>query len=245
MIRKLAVLILLPSLGAFAQSAFEVASIRPSQSGRETIEAARGVLTMRSVRLERCIRWAYGVQSSQVSGPSWLNEATFDIVAKAGASVDEGELRLMLRTLLAERFQMQLHRETRDVPALILTIGKNGHKLQATEAEGTPSFKTGKMNLTGQGATLNQLTDFLAGELRRPIIDQTGLTGRFNYFLDINSYVTEEVLKSQGPGGGPPPDAPSIVAQAIQAQLGLRLESKKAPLEVLVIDRMERTPTEN
>jgi uncharacterized protein (TIGR03435 family) len=101
------------------------------------------------------------------------------------------------------------------------------------------------MNLTGQGATIGQLTEFLSQELRNPIIDQTGLTGRFNYFLDINAYVTEEMKKSGGPGGGPPPEADTIVAQAIQAQLGLKLDSKKAPVEMFVIDHVTRTPTEN
>jgi uncharacterized protein (TIGR03435 family) len=101
------------------------------------------------------------------------------------------------------------------------------------------------MNLTGRGATIAQLTTFLSHELRAPIVDQTGLTGRYNYFLDINRYVTEEVMKSAGPNGGPPSEAPSIIAQAMQAQLGLRVDSKKMPIEVLIVDRVERTPTEN
>ena len=150
----------------------------------------------------------------------------------------------MLQTLLADRFKLAFHGETKEIPALILTVGKNGHKLKATETEGSPSFKTGKMNLTGQGATVGQLTEFLSHELRNPIIDQTGLTGRYNYALDINAYVTEEIMKTAGPGGVPP-DAPSIIAQAMQAQLGLRLDSKKAPVEMLIIDSIERAPTGN
>ena len=126
----------------------------------------------------------------------------------------------MLQALLAERFKLAVHRQTKEIPALILTVGKNGHKLQPVETEGSPSFKTGKLSLTGQGATIGQLTEFLSRELRNPVIDQTGLSGRFNYFLDIGSYVTEEMRKSQGPDGGPPPDAAGVVAQAIQAQLG-------------------------
>jgi uncharacterized protein (TIGR03435 family) len=150
----------------------------------------------------------------------------------------------MLQALLADRFQLTLHRQPKDLPALVLTVGKNGHKLQPVEVEGSPSFQTGKLSLTGKGATLSQLTGFLSRELRIPVIDQTGLSGRFNYFLDINSYITEEMRQSGGPNGGPPPDAPGIIAQAIQAQLGLKMDSKKAPVEMLIVDRVEK-PSEN
>jgi uncharacterized protein (TIGR03435 family) len=216
-----------------------------SEPGRESIEHVPGSLTMRKVRLTACIRWAYGIQDYQVSGPSWLTDTWVDIQAKAASPVDQAELRRMLQTLLVERFKLATHRQTKEIPSLILTLGKNGHKLEATETEGSPSFKTGKLSLTGKGATLGQLTEFLSRALRNPVIDETGLTGRFNYFIDLNPYFSEEMRKSGGPDGGPPPDAPSIIAQAIQAQLGLKLDSKKAPVEMLVVDRMEKAPTEN
>lgn len=239
-----AVLILI-SLASFAQAqnapAFEVASIRAGNPGKEFIEAVPGSLTMRNVRLTACIRWAYGVYEYQVSGPGWLNDTWFDISAKAGSPVKEAELRVMLQTLLADRFKLSAHRQTKEIPALILTVGKDGHKMVAVENDAPPSFETGKMNLTGKGATLEQLIGFLSREIRNPIVDQTGLTGRFNYFLDINAYITDEMRSSQGP----PPEAPNIIAQAIQAQLGLKLESKKAPVEMVVVDRMEKAPTEN
>jgi len=200
---------------------------------------------MRNVRLNGCIRWAYGVSEYQVTAPDWVNEVWFDIAAKAGSPAPEAELRVMLQTLLLDRFKLATHRQIKEISVLVLTVGKNGHKMKAVETTEPASFTTGKMSLTGQGARLSQLTDFLSHEIRTPIIDQTGLTGRFNYALDINAYVTDEVRKSQGPGGGPPPDAPSIIAQAIQAQLGLKLDAKKVPLEMIVVDRLEKTPTEN
>jgi len=115
---------------------------------------------------------------------------------------------------------------------MVLTVGKGGHKLKPVETDEPPNFKTGKLNLTGKGATMAQLIAFLSRELRNPIVDQTGLTGRFDYFLDIAPYFTEEMQRSGGPGGGPPPDAPGIVAQAMQAQLGLKVEALavEAPL---------------
>jgi uncharacterized protein (TIGR03435 family) len=231
--------------GPAAAQTFEVASIRAAQPGKQSMEVVPGSVTMRGVPMTACIRWAYNVQDFQISGPGWLNEARFDIAAKAGTQAPEAELRRMMQALLAERFKLAVHSETKEVPALILTVGKNGHKLKSNQVEGSPSFKSGKLNLTGQGATIGQLTEFLSREMRQPVIDQTGLTGRFDYFLDINAYVTDEIRKTEGPGGGPPAEAPSIIAQAIQAQLGLKIDGRKAPVEVLVIDRIEKTPSEN
>ena len=247
--RTVTILLCLISIAATAQPskapAFEVASIRAGQPGRESIEFGAASLTMRNVRLTACIRWAYGVQDFQIAGPGWLNDVWFDIFAKPANEAKVAELREMLQTLLADRFKLAVHRDAKEMTTFILTVGKNGHKMQPAEAEGSPSFQTGKLSLTGQGATVGQLTEFLSRELREPLIDRTGLTGRFNYFLDIEPYFTEEMRRSGGPDGGPPPEATSIIATAVQAQLGLKLESKKAPVEMIVVDHMEKTPAEN
>lgn len=246
MIRTVSSLVFLTFTSGFAQpGAFEVASIREGKPGKQAIEVVPGSVTMRSTRLAACIRWAYGVQDYQISGPGWINEVTFDILAKAGTPAPEAELRQMMQALLADRFKLAFHRQVKEVSALILTVGKNGHKLKPVNTEDPPSFKTGKMNLTGKGATIAQLTEFLSQQLRNPVIDQTGLTGRFDYFLDINAYITDEMKKSGGPEGGPPPEAPTIIAQAMQSQLGLKVDSKKAPVEMFEIDHVERAPTEN
>jgi uncharacterized protein (TIGR03435 family) len=229
------------ALAADAPPAFDVASIRPSEGGRENVEVLPGSLTMRNMRLSAAIRWAYNVLDVQVSGPDWLTSTRFDIVAKAGTPAKEAEMRTMMQKLLADRFKMELHRQTKEVSALVLTVGKNGHKLKEVEEEGKPSFQTGRLNLTGKGATVAQLIVFLSGQLRQPIIDQTGLAGRYDYFMDINAYITEE-MRSQP---GPPAEAPSIIAQALQSQLGLKVDPKKTPLEVLIIDKIEKTPTDN
>jgi uncharacterized protein (TIGR03435 family) len=242
-------LTLLAGMAAWAQDpvppAFEVASIRAADGNGTSMTVVPGSLTMRNMNLNTCIAWAYRVQKFQVAGPGWLGETSFDITAKAGNPANENELRRMMQSLLADRFKLALHRENKEMQALALTVSKNGHKLKPNDVEGSPSFKTGKLNLKGDGATIDQLTEFLARELRQPVIDQTGLIGRFNYTLDINAYITDEIRKSQGPDGGPPPDAPSIIAQAMQAQLGLKVESKKMPIEVLVVDHMDKIPTGN
>jgi len=221
--------------------AFEVASVRSSQSNGTAIEVGPASLSIRDLSLAGCIRWAYGVQDFQITAPGWINEASFDIFAKSPAPVKEAQLRQMLQNLLAERFKMTVHRETREMPTMILTIAKTGHKLQPVESEGSPSFQTGHMSLTGKGATIAQLTEFISRELHYPMVDQTGLEGRFNYTLDIAAYVTEEMRKSPGP----PPEAPVIVAEALQAQLGLKVTEKKAPVEVIVVDHVEKVPVEN
>jgi uncharacterized protein (TIGR03435 family) len=224
---------------AFCQS-FEVASIRPSQEGKEKIDHVPGSIVAHNSRLTALIAWAYSVQEYQVSGPGWLNDARFEISAKASTPAAEKELRAMLQALLAERFKLGLHRTTKEMQALIMTVGKDGHKLHPP-GQDDPNFDTGKLRLSAKNAEISQLTNFLSREIHLPIVDQTGLTGRFDYSLDINKYVTEEMQR----GPGPPPEAPQIIARAFQEQLGLKLESRKTPIEVLVIDHIEKLPTEN
>ena len=229
------------ALAADGPLVFDVASIRPSAGGRETIDLEQGTVTMRAVRLTGAIRWAYNVLDVQVTGPDWLDSTRFDIVAKAAMPAKEPEMRAMMQALLADRFKLQLHRQTKEINAMILQVAKGGHKLKEVEPEGLPSFSTGRLSLTGKGATIAQLITFLSREIRLPIVDQTGLTGRYDYFLDINAYVTPE-MRNQA---GPPLEAPSIIASALQEQLGLKVDAKKMPMEVLIVDKMEKTPTEN
>src|SRR6185369_6035816 len=161
MIRTVATFVFLTSIAVGVQAAeppaFEVASIRTTEPGRQSIETSPGSVTMRAVRLGACVQWAYKLTDYQVSGPAWLNDVAFDIVAKASTPASEDELRQMMQKLLEERFQLATHRMKKEMPALILTVGKNGHKLQETDKEGSPSFSTGKLNLTGRGATVGQL----------------------------------------------------------------------------------------
>jgi len=243
--RTTAVCLLLACLPALSQPAtppaFEVASIRTWQPGRESIETGPASLTMHSVTLQACIRWAYGVQDVQVVGPDWLRDTGFEIFAKSANAVSVAELRVMLQALLAERFKLAVHRDSREMTALVLTVAKGGHKLKPADAEGSPSFQSGKMNLTGKNAGVGQMVEFIANAIHTPVIDQTGLTGRYDYFLDIEMYVTEEARRASGV----PPEAGSIIAAAIQAELGLKMESKKVPVDVIVVDHVEKTPTEN
>jgi uncharacterized protein (TIGR03435 family) len=245
---RIAILLLSTVAAALAQApaapAFEVASVRAGQPGRESIETGPASLTMQHIRLKGSIRWAYGVQDVQVSGPAWLNDVWFDIFAKAPQAVTVEQLRGMLRTLLADRFKLAIHREQQEMGALVIVVAKSGHKLEPVEQEGSPSFTQDKLSLTGRGAELGQLFDFIANELHVPVVNQTGLTGRFNYFFDIDPYYTE-ASRSLAGADGKPPDANNIIAVAMQKELGLKVEEKKVQVEVIVVDHAERTPTAN
>lgn len=240
-------LIAFAAVTAFAQTSattFEVATVRAYEQGSPRgTDITPGNINMRGVRLIECISFAYGVQEIQVAGPSWLGDLRFDISAKAATPATNGEMRPMMQALLAERFKLAVHRETREMSALIMTVGKNGHKLTVNDTPGSPSFSDGRLNLTGNGATLKQMTDFISRQLKVAISDQTGLTGRYNYHLDIASFVTEEMMRNAN--GGIPIEAPAIVAKAMQEQLGFKVDSGKVPMEVIVIESVEKAPTEN
>jgi uncharacterized protein (TIGR03435 family) len=111
----LTLMLFLAGGAAAAQNSFDVASIRPAESKGEEIQVVPGGVTMRGYRMMSCIRWAYGIQDYQVSGPGWLTELSFDIVAKAGTAAPDSELRLMMRALLVERFKLEVHRESKEL----------------------------------------------------------------------------------------------------------------------------------
>jgi uncharacterized protein (TIGR03435 family) len=232
-------------MAALAQPApapsFEVASVKIAASRENSIEFGPNSLTMRGVRLNAVIAWAFDIREYQVAGPGWVPESVFDIVAKSAGPASEAQLRQMLQSLLADRFQLTYHRETREIPALILVVSPKGLKITPADKPGNPAFRTGKLMLAGDGATIDDLARFLAHELHEAVIDRTGLTGLFHYALDINAYVTEEMRKSDGP----PMEANAIITAALQEQLGLKVEARKAPVPMVVIDRLEKSPSEN
>jgi hypothetical protein len=130
-LRNVTTLLFLLSITAPAQqappAAFEVASVKASQPGGPSIEPGPGSLTMRHVRMNACIAWAFNIQEPQIVGPNWSNDVTFDIFAKSAAPAAEAEFRSMLQALLADRFKLTFHRETREIPALTLVVSSKCH----------------------------------------------------------------------------------------------------------------------
>ncbi len=255
--RALAATSLVLAGGLFAQPAFEVASIRPNKTGGEgrrppfpfsapgaegTISASPETLSMRDVTLSSCIQWAYRVQDSQVSGPDWLGTNRFDIVAKTATAtpVPESQLRVMLQALLADRFKVALHRESKTMAGYALVVGRNGPKLRSSEAESEPELR-GQLRIEARGYSMQGLAELLSIALRTYVVDMTGLEGRFDFGIDISPFlaVDEPVFKNDATE-----KMASVFQRALEQQLGLKLEGRKVPVEVLVIDHAEK-PSEN
>jgi uncharacterized protein (TIGR03435 family) len=253
--RALAATSLVLAGGLFAQPAFEVASIRVNKTGGEsrrppfpfsppgaegTISASPATLSMRDVTLSSCIEWAYRVQDSQVSGPDWLGTQRFDIVAKTATAAQESQLRVMLQALITDRFKVALHRESKTMAGYALVVGKNGPKLRSSEAETEPELR-GQLRAEAHGYSMQGLAELLSMALRTYVVDMTGLEGRFDFTIDISPFfsVDTPVIRNEATVV-----MASVFERALEQQLGLKLDARKIPVEVLVIDHAEK-PSEN
>ena len=262
-------LVVFASCGAFGQStaappAFEVASIKPAKPQpagmiRIGMGGDPGRINYSNVSLRDCIRTAYRVKDHQISGPDWLGSERFDIVATLPPNTPREQIPLMLQGLLAERFKLTFHRETKELPVYALVVGKNGPKLK--EAEAT-SGDRGNMKMMGghmeaQKFAMGGLADYLSRMVARPVLDMTELKGSYDFTLDFSMEDMQRMLPAgvavpmERLGGGPEGREPSegtpgpSIFTALQEQLVLKLESRKGPVEILVIDRVEKVPTEN
>jgi uncharacterized protein (TIGR03435 family) len=236
---------------------FDVASIKPH------VRVAGGPVVPQTLRVEptrfsyanaslmACIQAAYGIPGEGrpdyrlVGGPDWLATERFDIEAKADHAVSKEQMMLMLQSLLAERFKLKAHHETRDLRVYALTLGKNGPRLaHAKEDEHETLLQRRKDDPAGssqelvvQKNSIARFTEYLSRQFDQPVIDKTGLEGDFSFTLhwvpDVNPPISR--LDVFGPAG----------ISAIEDQLGLKMEATRIPIEVLVIDHVERTPTEN
>lgn len=264
---------------------FEAASVKPNKSGSGQVSIGiqpGGRFNAVNVPLRLLIRNAYQLQDFQlVGGPGWMTSDRFDIVAKADpASLPPlpappgtaGPFQIMLRNLMADRFKLKVHKETREMPVYALQLarpdGKLGPQLRpatvdcaalAGRGRGGPppappapgerpacGMRIGPGVMSGGGFPLSQLATALSQFVQRVVIDRTGLTGNF----DLDLAWTPDQIPQAPPGGAPagappsaPLDGPSIFT-ALQEQLGLKLESVRGPVEVLVIDSVEQ-PTED
>jgi uncharacterized protein (TIGR03435 family) len=234
---------------------FEVASVKPVDQSVVVgvgIGFAQGRFVANSVSLQMLIGFAYDLPNQQISGgPKWLDSAYFTIEAKADSSLQIPPglagvvpMRLMLRSLLSDRFKLAIHKETREGQVYELVLDKAGSKLR--EVGGLPGqLRFGRGELIGKGASIELLVKQLSPQLEAPVIDMTGLNGLYDFDLKWVPDLSMTGGRPQGPEASPPPDlsGPSIFT-AIQEELGLRLQSARAPIEILVIDHVER-PDQN
>jgi len=328
------VLALLSSL-AYGQKAdaklqFEVASVKPAEpmpmqgmmrvgigGGPGTGDPGR--VTYSNASMMMLLTNAYSVKRSQISGPDWLDSQRFDITAKVPEGATKDDVKVMLQNLLADRFKLTLHRQTKEMGIYALVVAKNGPKLQASTAtdpaaadpggrgpegsappplpppppggpggpgpvaigrlqmkDGCPEIPPGMKGRGGNlmmmtpagacmisnGVTLDMLADQLSNQFDRPVMNLTEIAGKYDIKLrfDPSSMPGRGGMIMMGPKGGGPggpmgdggrsPDAeerdmPPTIFAALQEQLGLKLDSRKGTVTLLVIDHLEKTPTEN
>ncbi len=270
-----------PALRAQTSSAaepplkFEVASIKPSdpaERGSMIRFAPGGRFVAKNQTLKSLIGLAYDVRQFQISGgPTWVATATYDVNAKPDAASEADDphkittdeqrekfaqrQRMRIQELLADRFRLKIGHTTKELPIYALKIAKNGPKLQEWKEDGGSPFQgarsSGPGHLTGRKVSMKFLTQILAQNVGRPVIDQTGLTGDYDFKLEWTPDQNQPGGFG-GPGGPGPdglrpppadPNGPSIFT-AIEEQLGLKLDSQKGPVEMLTIDAVEK-PSEN
>jgi uncharacterized protein (TIGR03435 family) len=219
------------------QARFEVASVKANTSGTGDFSQGitpEGRFSARNFTVWNLIRQAYKLRDLQISGgPGWIKTDGFDIEARPASPVSRDKMNEMLRSLLAERFQLKVHTESRNLPAYALVVSNSGSKLQpATGAGGPQNTRLGQLDVPKMG--MEQLSQVLEFDLDRPVIDRTGLAGEFAIHLEW----TRERDRTAA-GDAPVAQSRPSIFTALQEQLGLKLESIKAPVDVLVIDGVE------
>ena len=221
--------------------AFEVATVKISgpESAAMSIQfLPGGRLVMSSVPLPNAIQWAYELDDGRLAGvPKGLDSVRVDVVARTpDAEPRQGQVQAMMRTLLAERFRLAVHRETRELVTYTLVTDTGGAKVRASNdsAPGPNPFRmTDSGTLIGTVVTADMLAKVLSNQLGRPVHNQTGVAGVFDFTLRWAPDTNTE-----------PTDRPSLPT-ALREQLGFRLESQRKPTDVVVIDHVERTPVDN
>jgi uncharacterized protein (TIGR03435 family) len=236
---------------------FDVASVKavpftPGDYRANLGSAVHGEVVLTNATLSECLRFAFNVNNDdQVSGPDWIKSKSvrFNIDAKAPPDTPAPQLRLMLQTLLTERFKLALHHEQKELPFLALVVGAKGLKIREAKEESDPSGNRYIMGtIRSNRVPISTLAMLLSRFLRQPVLDMTGLTGMWELKLE---WTPDNVPPRPAVAGAADP-APALevaagpsIFEAVEAQLGLKLEPRKGPLHVIVVDSAEKTPIEN
>jgi uncharacterized protein (TIGR03435 family) len=242
-----------PAFNFAQQGDFEVATVKtspPPQGNSININLGgfrNGVLTFTNASLSDCLKFAYNlVSDAQLSGPAWITskEVRFDIVAQAAPDTPRDQLRPMLQALLAERLKLVAHFERSDLTYLALVQGKNGSKVrQAAPGLAQSNGISMRGHINGVAMPMPTLALLLSRFERETVINMTGLDGLY----EVNLEWTPDESFPQPGGAIRPPEPPvgPALPTALQEQLGLKLEGRKGPLDVLVVDHAEKVPSEN
>jgi uncharacterized protein (TIGR03435 family) len=241
---------------ANANPTFEVATIKPSDPGRPgklfTVRG-RDVVTINTT-LNDLITMAYNLHARQITGgPAWLDSDKFDLTGRPDieGQPSVAQLKIMIQKLLADRFQLKFHLEKKELTVYAITAAKTGVKISKSEADpsGLPGLffggagPGGGMNFNVRNATMAEVASTLQSSvLDKPVVDQTGLGEKYDFIVKF----TPDTGQMAGFGAAGPspaatnPDAPPDLFAAFQQQLGLRIETSKAAVDVLVIDKIEK-----
>jgi len=214
--------------------AFEAATIKPSKDapGHSGSHSRTGMIVLTGQTLKGLVCAAYQVKDFQVTGgPKWIDGDRFDINAKADGAANGSQLKEMLQTLLADRFQLVFHHEEKIAPSYALVLVKSGLKIKPVEGAAGSNSNGSKGQLTVTGMTMSKFAELLSRELKTPVTDLTATPGAYDFKLE---WSTE----------GDANDMQSALFAALQSQLGVKLESRKLPIDMIVVDRAEK-PSEN
>jgi len=222
-------------------STFEVASVKLSSQetiltpGRR-IQTSPGSLVTRGLPLRECIVLAYN-SPTKIIGPDWLAEVHLDIAAKAATPAGDKDLYAMLRTLLANRLGLRAHFEKREMPVYALAVAKGGPKFTESGSDSPVSVRRDKGAVLLHNVSMSDLAVEVSRIVDRPVVDATGLKARYDLRMDVGAVAAVSQEDRM--------DAATSMITALQEQMGLRLEARKDSIDVLVIDHVEKIPTEN
>jgi uncharacterized protein (TIGR03435 family) len=213
---------------AFSQ-AFEITSVKPSPPDQPGMNARMdpGRFVLSNATLHWAVQMAFRLEDYQlIGGPKWMDSDHFEIEGKCADSTSMKDKLAMLQALLADRFQLKYHRETREMPGYVMLPAKTGLKLKKSEAtDGQSNSTSGEYRLGGTNETTAELAALVAGNLHRPVIDETGSSDHFDFQLNW-------APTAEGP-------APSLFT-VIQEQLGIRLEARKVPIQLLIVESADK-----
>jgi uncharacterized protein (TIGR03435 family) len=270
---------------AQAKPTFEVASIRPSADQvtgvRIGFQATGSQVRVTAMSIKDYVGVAYGTRPQQIEGPDWIGSQRFDVVATIPEGGPASQVPAMLRTLLEDRFQLKVHRESKDLPVYVLGVAKGGAKLtEAVPDPNTPaepantvtvggggnsagvglslgggrSFNLADNQIQIHGMTMADVAEVLTRFVDRVVVDQSGLTKKYDVTLDLSpdEFNAIRVRSAVNAGVPLPPQAMRLLDNASPdtlsaplSKFGITFEAKKAPLEVVVIDSVLKTPSEN
>ncbi len=241
------------------QPVFEVASVRPaaprnSVSGAAprptgappaSLQADPSFVIYRGATLKMLLMRAYALRPYQIVGPSWFDKERYDVIAKVPEGASREQIPLMLQALLLERYRMSVHWESKEAKVFALVVSKSGSRLTRSQPDtkGSVSYTLGRLAL--KGSTLADFAAALSTALDRPVVDMTNIEGKFNIVLEASpDSFTGPFLRGAGTDSTAAPSSAPSIFTAVR-ELGLSLESRKAPIKQLVVDKAEKVPIPN